>query len=276
MSQPLPEFGTTIAERYQRAMVPLLFQPYAEQLASLVAARPDAHLRTVDVLEVAAGTGVLSRAVARALPGARVVATDLAEPMLERAAQEEVPPNLSYQQADALALPFPDSSFDLVVSQFGVMFFPDKVQAFREARRVLRHSAELVFLTWDSLAHNETIATVFDALDGRLHAGISLWGCGGPHSYYDPHRITADVGSAGLRLDTLAPLPLPSGPVTARQVAEAICLGSPLRQLIEEDPGLSHPEAVDLAEQAVAQRHGTGTFRASLQALLVSATNTGD
>ena len=128
-------FAGSVPEIYDRLLVPLIFEPYATDLAGRIAAG-----KPHDVLETAAGTGVLTCALAERLsPDVRITATDLNQPMLDKAtARQSDPRRVTWRQADALALPFPDRSFDVVACQFGVMFFPDKVQGYREARRVLR------------------------------------------------------------------------------------------------------------------------------------------
>jgi ubiquinone/menaquinone biosynthesis C-methylase UbiE len=127
-------FAGSIPEIYQRFLVPLIFEPYAEDLAARMA-----RVAPRDLLETAAGTGVLTRALAARLPAARLVATDLNQPMLDlAAARQPDAKKVTWRQADALALPFADHSFDAVACQFGVMFFPDKVQGYREARSALK------------------------------------------------------------------------------------------------------------------------------------------
>ncbi len=132
-------FAGSIPEIYDRFLVPLIFEPYAVDLAGRVAA-----LAPNDVLETAAGTGVLTRALSQQLPAsAHIVATDLNQPMLDQAARRQQAGTVEWKQADALALPFADRSFDVVACQFGVMFFPDKVKGYKEARRVLRPDGSL-------------------------------------------------------------------------------------------------------------------------------------
>src|SRR5688572_3462352 len=127
-------FAGSIPEIYDEYLVPLIFEPYAEDLAARLISRPVAN-----VLELAAGTGVVTRRLAAVLRGdVSIVATDLNQPMLDRAARTGTARPVDWRQADALQLPFADASFDAVICQFGVMFFPDKVRAFAEARRVLR------------------------------------------------------------------------------------------------------------------------------------------
>src|SRR5260221_2862751 len=159
-------FAGSIPELYDSHLVPLIFEFYATDLASRVAA-----LEPSRVLETAAGTGVVTRAMSRALP-ARVdlVATDLNQPMLDRAAAIGTARPVQWEQADATRLPFDDASFDVVACQFGVMFFPDKARAFSEARRVLRRGGVLLFNFWDRIEENEfahivttTLADIFSA-----------------------------------------------------------------------------------------------------------------
>src|SRR5215472_15945481 len=127
-------FAGSIPKIYETYLVPLIFRPYADDLAQRVAA-----LQVRRVLEVAAGTGVVTRALAAALPGdVEIVATDLNQAMLDQAAATGTSRPVTWRQADAMQLPFPDGSCDVVVCQFGAMFFPDKAKAFAEARRVLR------------------------------------------------------------------------------------------------------------------------------------------
>ena len=137
-----------MAETYERYLVPALFAPYAADLASRVAAsRPDT------ILELAAGTGVLTHRLGRACHGARVTATDLNPAMVDYASARVT--TATWQQADATDLPFEADSFDVVVCQFGVMFFPDKQQAFREVARVLKPGGRFVCNIWDVIERND-------------------------------------------------------------------------------------------------------------------------
>jgi len=144
-------FAGSIPEIYDRYLGPLIFAPYARDLAARLAAfSPDR------VLETAAGTGIATRALAGALPAATaIVATDLNQPMIDFA-RGVVPahPQLSWQQADACALPFPDGVFDAVVMQFDIRFVPDKLLALQEARRVLRAGGRMHFNVWDRVEAN--------------------------------------------------------------------------------------------------------------------------
>src|SRR4051794_27099472 len=132
-------FPSAIAALYDRCLRPFLFEPYAEDLARRAAA-----LRPKRILETAAGTGVVTEAVMKALPEAEIVATDLNRAMLD-VAQARLGGRPENREVDAQALPFEDESFDLILCQFGVMFFPDRVGAYREARRGVRPRGPFLF-----------------------------------------------------------------------------------------------------------------------------------
>src|SRR5215468_5133074 len=155
------QFAGSIPETYDRFLVPLIFESYARDLAERLA-----RVEPRQVLETAAGTGVLTRAMASRLPAnARIVATDLNQAMLDHAqtrlSRKE---RLEWKQADALALPFADQSFDAVACQFGAMFFPDKLQGFKEAFRVLRPGGHYFLSVWDKISENEFSDVITDEL----------------------------------------------------------------------------------------------------------------
>src|SRR4051812_17398795 len=138
-------FAGSIPENYDRYMVPLIFQSFADDLARRVAA-----LAPLAVLETAAGSGAVTRALTAKLgPQASYVVTDLNQPMLDYAASRQpADDRVRWRQADALALPFDDESFDVVCCQFGAMFFPDREAGYREAGRVLKPGGHFVFNVW--------------------------------------------------------------------------------------------------------------------------------
>ncbi|HXA72004.1 MAG TPA: class I SAM-dependent methyltransferase, partial [Stellaceae bacterium] len=137
-------FAGSIPALYDRHLGPMLFEPYALDMAERVA-----RLAPKRVLEIAAGTGIVTRALSQKLPTVPIVATDLNQPMLDHAAARLSSERITWRQADAQALPFDDASFDVLVCQFGVMFFPDKAKAFSEARRVLAPGGRFLFNVWD-------------------------------------------------------------------------------------------------------------------------------
>jgi len=156
-------FTGSIPALYERYMVPLLFEPYAEDLAARAKALAPGRL-----LEVAAGTGVVTRALAAALPDTAITATDLNEAMLDFAITKLTARHVTYRPADGQALPFPDASFDMVACQFGIMFFPDRVQGFREARRVLAAGGRYLFSVWADLGANDLPETITESVTGTF------------------------------------------------------------------------------------------------------------
>ena len=184
---PLPGF-------YQQYLVPLIFEPYAADLARRLTGRWP--LRRV--LEIAAGTGVVTRHLATALPGSvTIVATDLNQAMLDQAAATGTSRPVEWRQADAASLPFPDRSFDAVVCQFGAMFFPDKARAFAEVRRVLRAGGIFLFNVWDRIEDNEFADVITAELAILYPADPPRFLARTPHGYADRATIQRDLSAAG-------------------------------------------------------------------------------
>jgi SAM-dependent methyltransferase len=260
-------FAGSMPEIYDSYLVPLIFEPYALDLAARVARQPPAHL-----LELAAGTGAVTRRLALELPASTaIVATDLNQPMIDRANAKGAARPILWRQADALELPFPDASFDCVVCQFGVMFFPDKTRAFAEARRVLRPGGRLLFNTWDRLETNEFTATVNAALANMFRDDPPSFMARIPHGYFDYDRIRRDLAAGGFaRPATLEAVEAQSRAAAPRIPAVGFCQGTPLRNEIEARPGGSVGAATDAAERALSERFGAGAITGRIRAHVVS------
>jgi SAM-dependent methyltransferase len=259
-------FAGSIPKLYDTFLVPLIFQPYAADLASRVASRSPSR-----VLEIAAGTGVVTRHLASVLPdGVSIVATDLNQPMLDLASEVGTERPVDWRQADAMQLPFEDGRFDVVVCQFGVMFFPDKSQAFSEARRVLRSGGVFVFNAWDRIEENEFAHTVTTALEALFPADPPRFMARIPHGYHDPAIIERDLKRGGLlaspRIDTIAAR---SQATTPQIPAIAYCQGTPLRNEIEARDQSRLGEATECAADAIARRFGPGPVDGKIQAHIV-------
>lgn len=266
MSVTDKSFIGSIPELYDRLMVPLIFEPYARDLAARAAT-----LAPRSVLEVAAGTGVVTRALAAQLPDdTKLVATDLNQPMLDQARKKLAKAShIVFRQADAQALPFEDAQFDVVLCQFGAMFFPDRPKAYREAKRVLKPGGAYLFNVWDRIEDNEfadevtrSLATLFPADPPRFMART-------PHGYHDPAAIRADLRAAAFENVSITPLDAVSAAPSPDEVAQALCEGTPLRGEIEARGSLA--EATRHAAEALAKRFGRGPISGRIRALVVLA-----
>ena len=259
-------FAGSIPAIYDQYMVPLVFEPFAQ----LVAQRA-AELRPRRILETAAGTGVVTRELHRAMPQVEIVATDLNAPMLEQAARNVSASNVRFQPADAETLPFPDSCFDLVVCQFGVMFFPDKVRANSEARRVLRDGGRYMLVIWDRIEHNlatmaagRAVGDLFPGDAVRFYERV-------PFRYHDIGLIERDLLAAGFTDIEYETIELRSRAASARDAAIALVQGTPVRSDIEQIDPTMLGQATDAAEAALRQYEGPDGFDAPMSARLVTA-----
>ena len=260
-------FAGSIPQIYERLMVPLIFAPYARDLAARIA-----RARPRRLLETAAGTGVLTRALAAQLPAdIGITATDLNEPMLAQAKATLPDPRIEWRQADALALPFDDASFDVVACQFGAMFFPDRVKGYAETRRVLTPGGRLFFNVWDRIEDNEFTDVTTQALAEVFPDDPPRFMARTPHGYHDKDLIRSDLERAGFSEIAIEAVDHVSRAPSPRDAAVALCQGTPLRSEIEARgaPGLQ--AATDVAEQALARRFGSGAIEGRIRALVVSA-----
>jgi ubiquinone/menaquinone biosynthesis C-methylase UbiE len=263
-------FAGSIPKLYETYLVPLIFEPYARDLAKRLKSIMPSRL-----LEVAAGTGVVTRELAATLPEkTSIVATDLNQAMLDQAAAVGVARPVEWRQADAMQLPFPDASFDAVVCQFGVMFFPDKPRAFAEARRVLKPGGVFLFNAWDRIEDNEFADVVTTALASVFPDDPPRFMARTPHGYHDRAAIERDLAGGGFskpaRIETLAARSKAQSP---RAPAIAYCQGTPLRSEIEARGASRLAEATDISEAAIAKRFGDGAVDGKIQAHIVAVEN---
>ena len=251
---------------YETHLVPLIFEPYATDLAERLASRS-----VTSVLEIAAGTGVVTRRLAAVLrEDVSIVATDLNQLMLDEAAEIGTARAVEWQQADAMRLPFADATFDAVVCQFGVMFFPDRPKAFAQVRRVLRPGGVFLFTAWDRIAENQFADTVTTAVGSLFPTDPPRFLARTPHGYHDPLTIERDVLTgfgASPRIETIAKR---SKAASARIPAVAYCEGTPLRNEIEARDASRLAEATDVAAEAVAHRFGRGAVDGKIQAHVIT------
>ena len=265
MAEPNLSFSGSIPQLYDRYLGPVLFEPYAIDLARRVTAQGAGP-----VLEMACGTGIVTNQLRIQLShDVKIVATDLSLPMLDYARSKLTAlQNVEWKQADIAALPFPDASFSTVVCQFGLMFVPDKQAAFREARRVLSSGGVFAFSVWDKLttnpfAHiqNETLARLFPADPPQFVT---------PFSFSDHEVLRQLLTTHGFENIQIETVTLPAHCESARALATGFIQGSPLSAALQER-GVSFASVIESVTEALAQHGGAAPFRSTLQAVVVTA-----
>lgn len=260
-------FSGSVPANYEQYMVPLLFRPFAQQLAARALA-----MQPRRILETAAGTGVVTAALAAALPDAEIVATDLNQAMLDVADLRLDAGNVSLRQADALDLPFDDGSFDLVVCQFGVMFYPDKVRGNTEARRVLRDGGHYLLAIWDRIERNPLSNLAHETMSRQFPDNPPMFMKRGPFSYYEPEWIERDLRAAGFGSVGIETVELRCHSPSAENAARGLTYGSPMSVELEEyGEGALDRVFADFS-RAARQFEGPDGFDAPMAAHIVIAT----
>jgi ubiquinone/menaquinone biosynthesis C-methylase UbiE len=260
-------FAGSIPAIYEQYLGRLMFEPYAAEMAE--------RLKDVSagrVLEIAAGTGIVTRALAKALPkNVEIVATDLNQAMLDLAAKNLDAPNVTWRQADAQTLPFDDSSFDVVICQFGVMFFPDKPAAYREALRVLKPGGLYLFNVWDRLDANQVSKIISDTAGAAFADDPPKFIERVPFGYFNHDVIRRALQEAGFgRIDIdvvekISQAPSPLHPATG------LTQGTPLRMEIEARAPDRLEELTQKATEALKAKFGDGPIENRMSAIVVTA-----
>jgi SAM-dependent methyltransferase len=263
-------FSGSISKLYETYLVPLIFEPYATDIVNRLASKTLSR-----VLEIAAGTGVVTRTLASVLPeSVSIVATDLNQAMLDRASIAGTMRPVEWRQADAMQLPFVDKTFDAVVCQFGVMFFPEKSKAFAETRRVLRPGGIFIFNVWDHIKENEFADTVTTALESLFPKDPPRFLARIPHGYYDRPNIERDLANGGFTKSAqIAIVAARSRAESSHVPAIAYCQGTPLRNEIDARDASRLGEATNFAADAIAQRFGQDAVDGKIQAHIVTIEN---
>jgi len=252
-----------MSEAYERWLVPTVFHPFAVDLARRASARAPHR-----VLEIAAGTGVLTRELAAVVTSAAVTATDLNEAMVDIGRLRA--PNAAWRQADAMSLPFDADEFDLIVCQFGAMFFPNKPAAFTEARRVLTPDGTLLINSWGTIDGHDFETALVAGLERAFPHDPPRFIVTVPHGYADRDLIVADLEAGGFRCVAVETLTLEGHAVSAADLATGYCTGTPLRAEIEARGDLATAKAI-VAEEMEA-RLGTGAVTGRMTAHVIEAT----
>lgn len=261
-------FAGSIPDIYDTYLVPLIFEAFAEDMATRVTAQP-----VRDVLETAAGSGVVTRALApKLVADARLTVTDLNPPMLERAkARQGADARITWQPADALDLPFADQSFDAVCCQFGVMFFPDRVKGYAEARRVLRPGGRFVFNVWDAIEYNGFADVVTRVASTLLPAAPPQFLARTPHGHGQPQRIHEELAEAGFAHVEIEKLTRDSTAPDPSHPAIAYCRGTPMFGELAPHGEAKVQRIIDAATEEIRATYGPGPVTAPIQGFVVAA-----
>jgi SAM-dependent methyltransferase len=260
-------FDGSIPRHYDRYLGPLLFEPYAADLAGRLHLSPGAK-----VLELACGTGIVTRHLLKRLPATgQLVATDLSDAMLAFArGRTPADPRLEWRQADAAALPFHDRSFNTVVCQFGIMFFPDKPTAAREVRRVLVPGGLFIFSVWDSSEHNVLGRIIDGTIRGFFPTDPPDF-TRIPFSYADPDVIRGLLTAADFTDLAVEEVSMRGESPSALEAAMGFILGNPIATAIRERGTVAPEKVIQAAAAALAAECGDRPLRVPMRALMVSA-----
>jgi ubiquinone/menaquinone biosynthesis C-methylase UbiE len=269
MSRPKTDavFKGSVPEIYDEYLVPLIFESYADDLVERLCNLADGR-----VLELAAGTGVVTRGLARRLPSSvEIVGSDLNQAMLDRAAAVGTSRDVCWRRADALELPFNDGSFDAVLCQFGVMFFPDKARAYGEAHRVLRPGGRFIFNVWDHIGENEFADVVTRAVGTLFPDDPPQFLARTPYGYFNQEEIRRHLAVAGFDAVEIAQIEAQSWAALAADPAIAYCHGTPLRDEIEARDPSRLGEATEVATAAIERRFGAVNIEGKIRGFVVTA-----
>ena len=261
------KFDNSIPQLYEKYLVPLIFEPYARDLIE----RLRKH-KLSRILEIAAGTGVVTRFLASELPDTvSIVATDLNQSMLDEAIEKGISRPIEWQQADAMDLPFEDEIFDAVVCQFGAMFFPDKIKAYEGIYRILKPGGIFLFNVWDTVKENDYAVVTVKVLESLFPKDTPKFLSRTPYGYNDKKEISDQLTKAGFKknmhLETVTKW---SRATSARIPAISFTQGIPLRNEIEAR-GMPLDKVTDAVEKEMIKAFGKGPVKTKMQAIVINA-----
>jgi ubiquinone/menaquinone biosynthesis C-methylase UbiE len=257
-------FSGSIPENYDEHLGTLFFEPYAKDLAARIEA-----LQPASILEVACGTGRLTQYLPTSAPGVKITATDINQAMLDVAAKKVMGPAVTFSIADGTALPFKDSSYDLIVEQFGVMFYPDKPKAFREAYRVLPPGGVFLFNTWDKMVNIPLIRLTQDVMEEFFPSDTPMY-LTIPFSYYNEDEIIRDVKAGGFTDVSIETVKSNGYGPSSRSAAVGLIKGLPTyTAIMEREPG-KLDQMIDRLEELLTSRFGEKDIAPELIAFVVT------
>jgi ubiquinone/menaquinone biosynthesis C-methylase UbiE len=256
-------FSGDIPKNYDAYLGSIFFDSYAADMADRIR-----KLNPKSVLEIASGTGRLTRLISSVLgKDTRIIASDL-NPAMISFGQSQTPPDVKWMEIDAHSLPFDDNSFDCIVAQFGVMFYNDRVKAFSEARRVLKPGGAFIFNCWDELKNNQ----IADIVNKALHHFFPVDTPGFysiPFSYYDEEKIKRDITAAGFDKTEIELVKLKGKSKSSSDAAKGLIEGTPTITAIKER-NTDVQKIINYIQDKISEKYGTGPFDVPLQARVVT------
>jgi len=261
------QFTASIPENYDRYLGPVIFEPYAKDLAERLG-----KTAPKNVLETACGTGIVTRRLLEVLsPDAGLIATDLNPAMLDHArAAVGDDSRVSWEVSDMCDLNFESETFDAVVCQFGIMFAPDKAAAFREAHRVLQQGGRFLFNVWDEIGKNpfakianDTIASFFPDDPPTFYQT--------PFGFQDRTVIKKMLNDAGFSHIQEATVSKPSQAQSAAEFARGLIEGNPVMNEIQARGTVSLEEVESELAARIAKNLGDRPVPVRLQAIVFQA-----
>jgi SAM-dependent methyltransferase len=258
-------FSGSIPEYYDRCLGPAWFGPFGRELAALLPQDPGG-----DVLEIACGTGLVTRELrARLAPSRRLVASDLNKPMLDYARSKLGDRGIEWREADAQALPFREGEFAAVACALGFMFMPDKPKAFSQARRVLKRGGTLILSVWDRAEENDAARIYAETIEA-MFPGDEDMRFRLPWAMHDESALRKLLADARFDVVRIEKKRLSAGDVDPRTIATGQVRGTP-RGLLLERKGVSMDEAIERVTRAIEQHLSPPGARLHGQAILVEA-----
>ena len=257
-----------IPRHYDVGLGPTLFMDFADRLVSECCAD-----RVLNAMELAAGTGIVSRKLRDNLPAeARLLVTDLNAPMLDVARRKfSDSENVDFSVVNAMELPFEDGAFDLLLCQFGVMFFPDKVAAFREAARVLRPGGRYVFNVFSAMQENPHSQLAL-AIPAQFFPGDPPGFYKVPFHYGDPQKVRADLAAAGLHNVVHETIRLSSKINDPEAFARGLVYGNPVIEDIKRLGNVDPETVVAAVQRGLTVTFGPADMRIPLEATMFTCT----
>jgi ubiquinone/menaquinone biosynthesis C-methylase UbiE len=260
------QFGGLDLEHYDSILGPAQLEAVAAELSARLPVNPGG-----DVLELACGTGILTRQVRERLdPARRLVATDLSSAMIEFARRKLGTEGIEWREADMAALPFADAAFGAVVCSLGIMFVPQKDNAYREARRVLREGGQLLFNTWSGLADNPQARIAAEVMEALFPGDADMQFAKIPMGYHDLRVIRGHLAQAGLREVAIEKRAIPVRCESAQRYSTGFIKGTP-RGLLISQRGRSPDEVVEKVAEALARAGGSAPLELKAHILVIEA-----